>query len=124
VAEEGNAAVLELRTLLLESESESIVGGNEMVYSHRRRQRRAKTDSFCPLRALTIPLLASMPTLVVALEGPPSVTGTTVRKYPGYQVTPRCNRSGQKLRLRQQERDYRLATHIIPYRRRMGIGST
>jgi len=60
VAEEQNAAVLELRTLLLESESESIVGGSEMVYSHRRRQRRAKTDAFCALRELTIPLLASI----------------------------------------------------------------
>ena len=37
VAEERNAAVLELRTLLLESESESIVSGSEMAYSHRRR---------------------------------------------------------------------------------------
>ena len=46
MAEERNAAVLELRTLLLESESESIVGGSEMVYSHRRRQRRAKKDAF------------------------------------------------------------------------------
>jgi len=45
VAEKRNAAVLELRTLLLESESESIVGGSEMVYRHRR-QRRAKRDAF------------------------------------------------------------------------------
>jgi hAT family C-terminal dimerisation region len=52
VAEERNTAVPELRTLLLESESESIVGGSEMAYSRRRRQRRAKTDA---LRALTIP---------------------------------------------------------------------
>ena len=36
----------ELRTLILESESESIVGSSEMVYSHRRRQRRAKRDAF------------------------------------------------------------------------------
>jgi hypothetical protein len=48
MAEERNAAVLELRTLLLASESESIVGGSEMVYSHRRRQRRAKRDAFAP----------------------------------------------------------------------------
>ena len=46
MAEERNAAVLELRTLLLESESGSIVGGSEMVYSHRRRQRRPKRDAF------------------------------------------------------------------------------
>jgi hypothetical protein len=47
VAEERNAAVLELRILLLESESESVVGGSETVYSHRRRrQRRAKRDAF------------------------------------------------------------------------------
>ena len=37
MAEERNAAVLELRTVLLESESESIIGGSEMVYNHRRR---------------------------------------------------------------------------------------
>jgi hypothetical protein len=101
VAEEQNAAVLELRTLLLESESESIVGGSKMVYSHRRRQRRAKRDAFCALRTLTIPLLASIrhsrlpwlsPSRATrradplpspsrpsrALEGPPSVTGPTV----------------------------------------------
>jgi hypothetical protein len=42
MAEERSTAVLELRTLLLESES----GGSEMVYSHRRRQRRAKRDTF------------------------------------------------------------------------------
>ena len=42
MVEERNAAVLELRTLLLESESESIDGGSEMVYSHRRRQRGEK----------------------------------------------------------------------------------
>jgi hypothetical protein len=35
VIEERSAAVLELQTLLLESESESIVGGSEMVYSHK-----------------------------------------------------------------------------------------
>jgi len=46
VAEERNAAGLELRTLLLESELESMVGGSEMLYSHRRRQRRAKRDAF------------------------------------------------------------------------------
>jgi hypothetical protein len=47
VAEERNAAVLELRILLLESESESVVGDSEIVYSHRRRrQRRAKRDAF------------------------------------------------------------------------------
>jgi hypothetical protein len=37
VAEKRNAVVLELQTVSLESESESIVGGSEMVYSHRRR---------------------------------------------------------------------------------------
>jgi hypothetical protein len=31
-------------------ESESIVGGSEMVYSRRRRQRKAKTDAFCVAR--------------------------------------------------------------------------
>ena len=47
MAEERNATVLELRMPLLESESESIVGGSEIVYSHRRRrQRRAKRDAF------------------------------------------------------------------------------
>ena len=46
MAEERNAAVLELRTLLLESESESIVSGSEMVDSHRRRRRRPKRDAF------------------------------------------------------------------------------
>jgi hypothetical protein len=47
VAEERNAEVLELRILLLESESESVVRGSEIVYSHRRRrQRRAKRDAF------------------------------------------------------------------------------
>jgi hypothetical protein len=45
VTEERNGAGLELRTLLLESELESIVGGSEVVYSHRR-QRRAKRDAF------------------------------------------------------------------------------
>ena len=51
MVEELNAAVLELRTLLLVSESESIVSGSEivnseMVYSHRRRPRRAKSNAF------------------------------------------------------------------------------
>jgi hypothetical protein len=36
VTEEQNGAVSELRTLLLESELESIVSGSEVVYSHRR----------------------------------------------------------------------------------------
>jgi hypothetical protein len=46
MAEERNAAVLELRTLLLESKSESIVNSSEIVYSHRKRQRRAKKDAY------------------------------------------------------------------------------
>ena len=42
MAEEKNAAVLELRIVLLKSESESTVGGRETAYSHRRRWGRAK----------------------------------------------------------------------------------
>jgi hypothetical protein len=51
MVEERNGAVSELRTLILGSELESIVGGSEVVYSHRR-QRRAKRDAFtrCALR--------------------------------------------------------------------------
>jgi hypothetical protein len=63
-----------LRTLLLESGSESIVGGSEMVYSLRRRQRRAKKDA---LRASTIPLLASIRHSRLPSSGPPSVTVPT-----------------------------------------------
>jgi hypothetical protein len=44
VAEERNAAVLELRTLLLESESESIVGGSEMVYSVQSQKKAEKSE--------------------------------------------------------------------------------
>jgi len=58
VAEERNAAVLELRTLLLESESESIVGGSEVIYSHRRGK--SEKGRICALRASTIPLLVSI----------------------------------------------------------------
>ena len=49
MAEERNAAVLELRTLLLESESESIVGGDELVYNHSRRQRKSENGRVCAL---------------------------------------------------------------------------
>ena len=68
MAEERNAAVPELRILLLESESESIVGGSEVVYSHRRRQRRAKRDAFARCAPQLYPS-PQPPTLVVALEG-------------------------------------------------------
>ena len=59
MAEERNGVVSELRTLLLESELESIVGGSEVVYSHRRRQRRSEKGRVCAFRVSTIPLLAS-----------------------------------------------------------------
>jgi hypothetical protein len=80
VAEERDVVVPELRTLLLEFESESIVGGSEVVYSHRRRQRKAKRDAFarCAPRLYQYWLVyATAATLVVALEalegprGPP-----------------------------------------------------
>jgi hypothetical protein len=68
VAEERNAAVLELRTLLLESESESIVGGSEMVYSHRRRQRRAKRDALARCTPRLYPYWLVRPLLVSHLR--------------------------------------------------------
>jgi hypothetical protein len=75
VAEERNAAVLELRSLLLESESESVVGGGEMVYSHRRRQGKSERDAFARCAPRPYPLAKystpQPPTLVIALEGGP-----------------------------------------------------
>jgi hypothetical protein len=53
VAEERNAAVLELRTLLLESKSESIVGGGKKAEKN-------ENGRVCALHASTIPLLARM----------------------------------------------------------------
>jgi hypothetical protein len=60
VAEERNGVVSELRTLLLESELESIVGGSEVVYNHRRRQRRSEKGRVCAFRVSTIPLLEQL----------------------------------------------------------------
>jgi hypothetical protein len=82
VAEGRNAAVPELRRLLLllESESESIVGGSEVLYSDRR-QRKAKRGTFerCAPRLYPYWLLYTPqpPTLVAALERPPSAAETT-----------------------------------------------
>ena len=58
MAEEQNAAVLELRTLLLESASESIVGGGEMAYSQK--AEKSEKGLVCASCASTIPLLASI----------------------------------------------------------------
>jgi hypothetical protein len=79
MAEKRNAAVLELRTLLLESESESIVS-SEMIYSHRRGQGRAKRDAFTRYAPQLYPYWLVYATAAYpprALEGPPSVTGLT-----------------------------------------------
>jgi hypothetical protein len=78
VAEERNAAVLELRTLLLEFESVSIVGGSEMVYSLRRRQGRAKNDAFARCAPRLYPYwLASIRHSRLPSSGPPVVTVPT-----------------------------------------------
>ena len=71
MAEERNAAVLELRTLLLESESESIVGGSEMVYSLRRRQRRAEKDAFARCAPRLYPYWIVYATAAYPRVGPP-----------------------------------------------------
>jgi hypothetical protein len=81
VAEERNAAVLELRALLLESESESIVGGSEMAYKSQKKAEKSEKGRVCALRASTIPLPASirhspLPSSSPS-RGPPSVTGPT-----------------------------------------------
>jgi hypothetical protein len=60
VAEERSTAVLELRTLLLESESEPIVGGSEMVYSQQKEAEKSEKGHVCALRASTMPPLASI----------------------------------------------------------------
>jgi hypothetical protein len=80
VAEERNAAALELRTVLLESELESILGGSEMVCSHRRRWGRAKRDAFARCAPRLYPYWLVYATVAYPgcrPRGVPSVTGPT-----------------------------------------------
>ena len=71
VAGERNAAIPELWTLLLESESESIIGGSEMV-----RQRRAKKDALHVAHLDYTPYwlvhaIAAYPVIAVEASRPP-----------------------------------------------------
>ena len=60
MAEERNVAVLELRALLLESESESIVWRQRDGLQSREKAEKTEKGRISALRASAIPLLASI----------------------------------------------------------------